>query len=86
VNRKTIGRLIGKAHNHLESVSGLRLSLKVGERWREARFTEFDFYKEPGLAIPHHQKVHFALLLVAQVTQLEVAKPEIGPASTALSR
>ena len=64
---KGVDRLIGKAHDHLECVSSLRLLLKVGERWREACFAEFDFYKEPRLAVPHHQEVHFAFLLVSQI-------------------
>src|SRR5713226_5787248 len=35
---------------------------------------------EPRLVVFDHQKVHFAFLLVAQVAQIEVAKPKIRTA------
>lgn len=54
--------------------------LKVPQRCREGRAAGFDLDETPGLAIPHDEKVDFTFELVAQVSQLEVADAEIGPA------
>ena len=51
------------------------------ERW-QLRALDEQFAGERGgaLAVAHDQEVRLVFLLVAQVPQLEVAQPEVGPA------
>ena len=83
---KTIGGLIPEVYNQLKGVGGLRLRLKMSKGRREACFAQLDLHEEPRLAVFDHQKVHFALLLIAHVAQLEIAKPRFVEPSTALSK
>ena len=51
----------------------------MGERGRKHLFAEFDLDQKPRLAVAHHHKVHFPLLLVSQIAQLEVSEAQVGP-------
>ena len=60
LNAKTIGGLKGQAHHHLKGVNGPGCGLKVAQRRRKALLRELHLDEEPGLAVAHHEKIHFA--------------------------
>ena len=77
--REAVDILVWTLHDNLEGVLGTGLPLKQSQSRRKLFVCGLDFRDKPGLLVARHKKINLALLLVAQVEQVELAKPKIRP-------